>query len=399
MERLDEGVDVRVGDAFGNTLLHWAASRNALPLATALLARHADANQANTSTAHTPLHWAAAGGHAAMALALLDGGADACARDALGRDALFYAVANAHEPVAHLLLLRGAEVDAQDNGGNTALHWAAHGGSVALAHMLLSAGFSPHVKNNTGDTALHVCARGGHVDAFRALLRAGAALHEENAAEQSVEAVATGDVQCFLTGTFARKPQNYLRRRPWTMRLASLQAVVTAALYAGFAGLLHTYGWVSALAFFVLAVALVRYSGQWPARDERNAFWHVYIVAAHWANLTVWILLVRSGTTLHSMLCCTYGPAPLPGEILQSQLYLFVAVLVFLASQYLVWNKADPGFIETTPEDDAEAFYADLRRGITEFRICPTCRVCLCAVSIIHNKDRYGARCAPSMRP
>lgn len=40
VDRLDEdGVDVRQGDAFGNTLLHWAASRNCLPLATALLSR------------------------------------------------------------------------------------------------------------------------------------------------------------------------------------------------------------------------------------------------------------------------------------------------------------------------------------------------------------------------
>lgn len=56
-------------------------------------------------------------------------------------------------------------------------------------------------------------------------------------------------------------------------------------------------------------------------------------------------------------------------------MFVLVGVLIVFVSQYLVWKKGDPGFIDTTPGDDAEGFYADLKRGITEFRICPTCRI------------------------
>ena len=119
---------------------------------------------------------------------LLDAGADATARDILGRTplhmrpyaepghgyTLFGGVDTDYESLISTLLTAGAELDARDHQGQTPLHTAARYDRRARAvPVLLAAGADVQARDDRGSTPLHGAARGG-VSVVRALLDAGA---------------------------------------------------------------------------------------------------------------------------------------------------------------------------------------------------------------------------------
>lgn len=103
--------------------LLYAANRNDVPLARALLARGMpiDARAIDGSTA---LMIAAASGHLEMLRLLIDRGANVTLADDHGDTALMAAVRAGSLDSANVLLAAGADVDASDKDGRTALAWA-----------------------------------------------------------------------------------------------------------------------------------------------------------------------------------------------------------------------------------------------------------------------------------
>jgi hypothetical protein len=99
----------------------------------------------------TPLHWAASR-KLDIGQCLLDHGADINARH-YGWTPLFDAAHNGHVEFAQMLLQRGAVIDARDNGGRTALSWAVEGGKIQVVRLLLKHGADVNAHDKFGRTA------------------------------------------------------------------------------------------------------------------------------------------------------------------------------------------------------------------------------------------------------
>ena len=197
---------VRVREGKGATLLHVAAERDDVPLATLLLDRDADP-EAQASWGYTPFEWAAAMASAGVARLLLARGAgrlDLWTAAALGMieevrtrfeggaplpgvgraprpgadlsgwpedtpyrtgdvvsDTFHIAARNGHREVAALLLDAGADVDATGYFGATALHWAAIAGRDEIVRWLVGVGANVHLRDPKFDATPAGWAREG----------------------------------------------------------------------------------------------------------------------------------------------------------------------------------------------------------------------------------------------
>jgi len=123
------------------------------------------------SSQNTPLDTAAKYGHADAVVALIKGGADVCARDATGAEALATAAADNQVEAVKALLKHKANVDASDVDGYTALHWASDFGHPNVVRALLDARASVTKTDKEKNTALHWSAHSGDVDVVRRLLK------------------------------------------------------------------------------------------------------------------------------------------------------------------------------------------------------------------------------------
>ncbi len=198
------------------TALHWAAEKNHLEVARALL--EAGVNiEAQTSWGATAFDWAAVLGSSAVADLLLAHGAtgltlitaaslgmlsevrriiesgedlelhrrrgapdepdrhwptdSAHIRGDVISDAFYGAGRNGHTMVAAFLLDRGAALDAKGVFGGTALHWAAINGKRETVEFLAGRGASLILKDATFDATPEGWAREGGHEAIAAFLR------------------------------------------------------------------------------------------------------------------------------------------------------------------------------------------------------------------------------------
>jgi ankyrin repeat protein len=229
---LKQRVDVNATQGDGTTALHWAAHRDDLGIADALIRSGARATVAN-DLGTTPLHLActnrsapmverllAAGGNANATLlsgetvlmtcaragdaravrALLAGGADANAKEHEHQQtALMWAAAQQHPDVVRLLIEARADIRARSltyaqtvvgeqtqragreelnytvlRGGVTPLLFTARVGDVESARLLLKAGADPNDAQPDGVSALVLAAHSGNGNVAAALLEHGA---------------------------------------------------------------------------------------------------------------------------------------------------------------------------------------------------------------------------------
>ncbi|KAI9027045.1 ankyrin repeat-containing domain protein [Hyaloraphidium curvatum] len=115
---LEADVDPTKKTDMGTTALHYAASKNRLEAAAALLAAPKKANvNARDNLKQTPLHRAAGRGNEKMILLLAENGADLDAEDGEGRTPLHLACDEGHGGAAKALLEAGADRDIEDKEG------------------------------------------------------------------------------------------------------------------------------------------------------------------------------------------------------------------------------------------------------------------------------------------
>ena len=157
----------------GVRLLCEAAQRGDIETVRALLEAGADANGADIY-GETPLHWAASRVQEAVARMLLKAGADVNAVDSDGRIPLHIAAMYGHEVVVRILLDAGADVTAVNGWGSTPLHWAARNGYEAVVRVFLAAGADVNAADSDGETPLYLAAGGGRKAVARLLAARGA---------------------------------------------------------------------------------------------------------------------------------------------------------------------------------------------------------------------------------
>jgi uncharacterized protein len=183
--------------ADGTTALIWAAHRNDLKTAEALIRAGTSVTAANPYGV-TALSEAAGNGNAALIGQLLAAGADANASSPDGETALMLAARSGSVDAVSVLLEHGAKVDAKEGWrGQTALMWAAAANQGAIVSELIQHGadvnahstvWPPEVKRpkngnivsdrpKGGLTPLLYAAREGALDAVKALVEGGADLN------------------------------------------------------------------------------------------------------------------------------------------------------------------------------------------------------------------------------
>lgn len=151
----------------GMTPLHWAAEKDQVGAALALIALGAPVASRDTR-GRTVLHAAAAAGSRFVAAALLGARADIDALDTSLNTPLTLAERGRHEDVAALLRDRGARASERT------LAWAALNGDARRIEELLEAGADPSAIVHDGATPLLLAVRGGHDEAAEVLLASGA---------------------------------------------------------------------------------------------------------------------------------------------------------------------------------------------------------------------------------
>jgi uncharacterized protein len=233
---LAQKVDTNARQADGTTALHWAAHRNNVAIASALLRAGAQVNVANelgvtplvlaseigngdmvtafleagadpkivTLAGESPLMAAARSGSVKAVTALLKRGADPNVRELTrGQTALMWAIAAQQPDAVRLLLAAGADVNARtasnrrlvytgfryitsppaestntvtevDLGGFSPILFAAQQGNVEVGRLLLDAGADKNEQSPLGQTALIVAAHSNHADLVKLLLDRGA---------------------------------------------------------------------------------------------------------------------------------------------------------------------------------------------------------------------------------
>ena len=213
---LKQKVDVNVAQGDGMTALHWAAHRNDIDMAKALLAAGASVKAVTRIEELTPLALASTNGNAPMVDLLLKAGAAANEGNGLWTPLMLASSSGSAEAVK-LLLDHGADVNVKETSHHqTALMFAAGRNRDTVIPLLASHGADLNATSDVielakatvdengnklpaanangredraaarvmgGMTALHFAARDNQKEAVRALVEAGA----------DVNAISTGD--------------------------------------------------------------------------------------------------------------------------------------------------------------------------------------------------------------
>jgi ankyrin repeat protein len=184
------GVMLNQQDAYGNTALHMlnvtlaeGVHDAAVPMLRLLLDEGADVSLRDAS-GNTALIDAVAGGiHKEAMRVLINASKEAGALDAQdlqGDTALLLTHDNGNTDVMRMLLAAGADPNVQDNDGKTLLHYMAEEGITEYVRYedveaLLAAGADPNLIDKKGWTPAHYAGDEGHdKDIFRLLLEHGA---------------------------------------------------------------------------------------------------------------------------------------------------------------------------------------------------------------------------------
>ena len=208
---LAEGVAVNAPQGDGTTALHWAAYRDDVDMARALIAAGADIDARTRLVGYTPLFMASENGNREMIGLLLDAGSDASATTTTGTTPLMIAAASGSAAAVTALLDGGADIQARDvYQGQTALMFAAAPGRSEVVKVLVSRGAdvdatslvpdrlerpsrgnrpnqnseSPEALALGGMTALQFAVREGQMLTVAALVEAGADVNRVTASDQ-----------------------------------------------------------------------------------------------------------------------------------------------------------------------------------------------------------------------
>ncbi|XP_031782206.1 alpha-latrocrustotoxin-Lt1a-like [Nasonia vitripennis] len=131
---------------------------------------------------------------------LLNAGADVNSKDNNGCAPIHYAACTGSPELMKILIEAGADVDSQNNVGATALHIAVLFCDEMMVNILLSSGASVAAKTQKeGNTALHWAVTlnndfNRHANIVRNLLDFGSDVNQRNALNETIIAVALGDV-------------------------------------------------------------------------------------------------------------------------------------------------------------------------------------------------------------
>ena len=265
-----QAAEVKTTAADGTTALHWAAYKDDVAGATALIKAGANVNAANDLGA-TPLWLASLNGSAPMVrtllqaganpnLALLAGetpimiasrtgnasvvdqlaakGANLNARAARGQTALMWAVAQKHPEVVKVLLARGADVHARSetwsqmmavpphgrleynrlipHGGDTALLFAARVGDLASARLLVDAGANVNDADAWGISATTLAAHAGFTEVVEFLLDKGANPNSPDADFAALHVAVMRRDERMAAALLAHRANPNVRLRNWT---------------------------------------------------------------------------------------------------------------------------------------------------------------------------------------
>jgi ankyrin repeat protein len=172
------GCDVDLRDGDGYSALLWAAQRNNLAVARALIAAGATTNVRSKTEAISPLLAAAQSGNTKMIRLLLGAGADPNQVSTRGISSLVAAVSRGDTaaPTVKALIDGGIDVNLRTKElGISALHVAAQEGHVKLAKLLAKRGkVNVNVLNEAGISPLMLASAKGHVKIVQLLLDEGA---------------------------------------------------------------------------------------------------------------------------------------------------------------------------------------------------------------------------------
>eukprot|EP00656_Telonema_subtile_P016220 TRINITY_DN18555_c0_g1_i3.p1 TRINITY_DN18555_c0_g1~~TRINITY_DN18555_c0_g1_i3.p1 ORF type:complete len:705 (-),score=223.62 TRINITY_DN18555_c0_g1_i3:75-2189(-) len=195
-------------DERGNTLLHLAAMQGSEEQVELLLHNSKQEDLTNGSARavalvnenlEQPLHLAAAHGQYKVVATLLNGGADANARDKLGRTPLHMAAPFQNICVMLISLGGGVDVNAKDLAGCTPLMLAVAGDKAKkTCRLLLEEGADVNATSNTGQSALHhvvMSCTAEPADVASTLIEAGASISIADAEGNTPIHYAAGVVQ------------------------------------------------------------------------------------------------------------------------------------------------------------------------------------------------------------
>ncbi|MBI4815533.1 MAG: ankyrin repeat domain-containing protein [Deltaproteobacteria bacterium] len=182
---LDAGADVRALDEEGRSPLCLAADAGFLEIASVLIERGADPNQADVVIEHEPdastrlegldqLVSAVAAGLVETAVSQYAG-----SRDVEGARPIHAAATGGHLAVLDLLLKSGARAEVADGAGGTPLIYAAVAGQLDCMKRLLAAGADLDAVMATGVSALELAAQKEHRDVVAWMLESGTKRHQQ----------------------------------------------------------------------------------------------------------------------------------------------------------------------------------------------------------------------------
>jgi len=175
---LPQKIDLNAQDSDGSTALHWAARKDDVETAGALIRNGANVKAANRYGV-TPLSLAAINGNAAMIELLLKAGADANTILPEGETVLMTAARTGKLDAVKSLLAHGADINFKEaRRGQTALMWAAAEGNADVVAELIERGADMHAKTKGGFTPFLFAVREGRTGAVKAMLKAGASVNE-----------------------------------------------------------------------------------------------------------------------------------------------------------------------------------------------------------------------------
>ncbi len=139
-------------------------------------------NELDQASKNDLLNLAARNGRVEIMLMLLEGGAEAEAKDKVGRTALMSAVQSRNPEALKLLVQKGANVNSRDSQDGTALLRAAGMyGNAPTVVALIEAGADINAADRNGQTPLMWAARWGDAARVEALLEAGAKVDARDA--------------------------------------------------------------------------------------------------------------------------------------------------------------------------------------------------------------------------
>ena len=149
---LQHKANVNAAQPDGMTALHWAATRDDVPLAKMLLAAGAQTSPKTRLGELTPLFIASKRGSAPMIEVLLKAGANANATDSTGATPLMLASAAGSAEAVEMLLAHQAGVNAKESAHQqTALMFAAAADRGAVVRALIKHGADPEIATVTSE--------------------------------------------------------------------------------------------------------------------------------------------------------------------------------------------------------------------------------------------------------